>query len=242
MEKLDYKLDFSYETERTGGVPVIVLAAGSSQRMKGISKQFLNLCGIPAIIHTLLAFEKSHEISRIILVTKDEYVCDMSKLAEKFMITKLTDIVSGGSTRQESVKNGLEKITEEFVLIHDGARPLVTEEIISRVCEQLSFSDAVICAVPVKDTVKKVNADGFIESTIPRETLFSAQTPQGVSVKKYNEVLKNIDCSDFTDDASIMENAGYKVKVVMGDYTNIKITTQEDISVAESFLEKRSIE
>ncbi len=242
MEKLDYKLDFSCQAEQSGGIPVIVLAAGSSQRMKGISKQFLNLCGVPAIIHTLSVFEKSPKISRIVLVTKDEYVSDMQQLSEKFMITKLSDIVSGGATRQESVKNGLDRINEDFVLIHDGARPLVTEEIISRVCELLPFSDAVICAVPVKDTVKKVDSNGIIESTLPREALFSAQTPQGVSVEKYSEALKNIDCSVFTDDASIMESAGYKVKVVMGDYTNIKITTQDDISVAESFIEKRGIE
>ncbi len=242
MNKLEYKLDFTCQDENLGNIPVIVLAAGSSTRMNGVSKQFVNLCGIPTIIHTLSAFEKASEISKIILVTKEEYVTDMQLLAEKFMISKLTDIVIGGESRQESVKNGLEKICEDYVLIHDGARPLVTEEIISRVCSQLQNADGVICAVPVKDTVKKVDKSGLISNTVSRDDLFSAQTPQGVSVEKYRKILNSTDCSQFTDDASILESAGLTVKVVAGDYKNIKITTKEDIAVAEIYLEKRGNE
>ena len=242
MNKLEYKLDFTRQDEKTGNIPVIVLAAGSSTRMNGISKQFINLCGIPAIVHTLSAFEKASEISRIVLVTKEDYIAEMQLLAQKFMITKLTDIVSGGDSRQESVKNGLEKINEDYVLIHDGARPLISEEVISRVCSQLTSADGVVCAVPVKDTIKKVDENGYIVNTVSRNDLFSAQTPQGVRTEKYREILNSADCSCFTDDASLLESASLSVKIVAGDYRNIKITTQEDITAAEGYLEKRGNE
>ena len=235
-----YKLEFTNIEDNKGDFPVIVVAAGSSLRMQGQSKQFINLCGIPAIIHTLSAFENSPQISRIILVTKQEYINEMQLLAEKYMITKLTDIVEGGTDRQASVKCGLSRLADEkYVLIHDGARPLVTDEIISRVCAALCDTDGVVCGVPVKDTVKRVDTNSIVEKTIPRASLYSVQTPQGVNVERYKQALGAVDSSDFTDDASILEAANMSVKIVLGDYSNIKLTTPDDIALAEYYLEKR---
>lgn len=240
LQITEYKLDFTNVETEKGEYPVIIVAAGSSLRMQGTAKQFVNLSGIPAIVHTLSAFENSPEISRIILVTKQEYINEMQLLAEKYMISKLSDIVEGGVDRQSSVKCGLSRLSNEsHVLIHDGARPLVTEDIISRVCASLKDADGVVCAVPVKDTVKYSDESGFVTKTISRDSLYSVQTPQGVNVKKYNDALSDKNCSRFTDDASILEAANMSVKIVMGDYSNIKLTTPEDIALAEYYLERR---
>lgn len=242
METVEYKLSYTTANENSGAMPVIIVAAGSSLRMNGVSKQFISIRGIPAIVHTLLAFQRSSNISRIILVTKQDFILQMQQLAEQYNINKLSDIVSGGETRQESVKKGLERVTDaDKVLIHDGARPLVTDDIISRVCFELNFSDAVICAVKVKDTIKRVNDENNVIDTLKRDELVSVQTPQGVNVNKYRLAFESVKCSEFTDDASIMEAAGYKVKMVEGDYTNIKITTPEDIVLAEYYFEKRGV-
>lgn len=240
MQTAEYKLSYTTTDEVTKPMPVIIVAAGSSVRMQGISKQFISINGIPAIVHTMLAFQRSAKISNIILVTKDEFILQMQKLAHEYEITKLSDIVVGGNTRQESVKNGLNRVkNEDFVLIHDGARPMVTDEIISRVCAELNCNDAVVCVVKVKDTVKRVDRDNYVLETLKRDELISVQTPQGVNLAKYKMALETVTCADFTDDASIMEAAGYKVKTVEGDYTNIKITTPEDIVLAEYYLKKR---
>ena len=239
MPKLEYKLQFSTVKENVGEFPVVIVAAGSSLRMQGVSKQFTSLCGVPTIVHTLLAFQNSPKISKIILVTKSDFINEVQLLANKYMISKLTDIVEGGATRQESVNCGLNcLIDERFVLIHDGARPLVSGDVISRVCDALNDADGVICAVKVKDTIKKVDDNGTVLETIPREALYSVQTPQGVNLEKYRQAVSLVDVSLFTDDASILEAAGYKVKIVEGDYKNIKITTPDDIGIAEYYLEK----
>ena len=240
MPKLEYGLAFDTQCDANGKIPVIVVAAGSSVRMQGVSKQFVTLCGVPAIVHTLLAFENSTQISRIILVTKEEYINDIQLLAEKYMISKLSDIVKGGNTRQDSVNCGLSRLADEnYVLIHDGARPLVDNGVITRVCNALGTADGVICAVKVKDTIKRVLPDNTVAETLPRDALYSVQTPQGVNVKKYRDAVSKADLSCFTDDASVLEAAGYSVKIVEGDYRNIKITTPDDIGVAEYYLEKR---
>lgn len=238
MELTEFSLKFT-EAKKEGSIPVIIVAAGESRRMNGISKQFAELCGIPAVVHTLLAFERSKIISDIILVTREEFIADMSELAIKYGISKLTDIVKGGQTRQESVANGLGALkNQKYALIHDGARPFVSEEVIGRVVNELPHYDCVICAVPVKDTVKKVNPDNEVVSTVDRSNLVLVQTPQGVNVVKYTEILKNADVKAFTDDASVFENAGLTVKVVEGDPKNFKITTREDLLLAQYYLEK----
>ncbi len=239
MKAVDFEIKYTPVEICDKALPVIIVAAGSSTRMMGAAKQFIEICGTPVIARTMLAFERSKRISSIILVTKDEYIADMQRIAEKYSISKLKDIVSGGNSRQESVKNGLNRLDadESKVLIHDGARPLVSQKIIDNVCEGLMCHDAVVCGVKVKDTIKIVGDTGDIVSTLPRETLVSVQTPQGVDVVKYRELLSKSDLSNFTDDASIMENGGYSVFVVDGDYNNIKITTPEDILLADFIIE-----
>ncbi len=233
------KLEFQIVDTKNDGIPVIIVAAGNSTRMGGINKQFLELGAIPVIVRTLLAFEKSKFISRIILVTREDDIFALQLLAEKYSVSKLTDIVAGGNNRQQSVLNGLHRLSdsETAVLIQDGARPFVTEEIIGNVATALENFSAVTCGVKVKDTVKQISLDSIVEKTLDRNSLFAVQTPQGVKTAEYKKAISEIeDLSLFTDDTSIMEAAGYKVKCVEGSYKNVKITTPEDIAVAESYL------
>lgn len=225
------------------GIPAIIVAAGSFTRMGGINKQLAEISGIPVIIRTLMAFENSSLVSSIILVVRPDDVFSMQLLTEKYGITKLTDIVCGGNCRQESVVKGLSRVsvTAEKVLIHDGARPLVDGDTIERVVKGLDSFSAVTCAVPIVDTVKRVGSEGQVLETLNRDGLVSVQTPQGVRIADYKSALKKAeDLSVFTDDTSIMENAGFKVLTVMGSRDNIKITTKRDISFAESLLEDRA--
>lgn len=238
------KLQYEVNSEKQNGIPVIIVAAGSSSRMQGTNKQFLELGGIPVIIRTLLAFENCDIISRIILVTRTEDIFSLQMLGTKYGISKLTDIVCGGNSRQTSVLKGFARIgaDEKNVLIHDGARPLVTDEIIRRVAERLIKHTAVTCAVKLKDTVKQVDENGKVITTPNRSSLVSVQTPQGVRKEKYLQaVAKAEDVSVFTDDMSVMESAGYEVYTVEGSYKNIKITTPEDIAIAQSLLEEEAL-
>ena len=225
------------------GIPAIIVAAGSFTRMEGVNKQLAEISGIPVIIRTLMAFENSSLVSSIILVVRPDDVFSMQLLTEKYGMTKLTDIVCGGNCRQESVVKGLSRVsvTAEKVLIHDGARPLVDGDTIERVVKGLDSFSAVTCAVPIVDTVKRVGSEGQVLETLNRDGLVSVQTPQGVRIADYKSALKKAeDLSVFTDDTSIMENAGFKVLTVMGSRDNIKITTKRDISFAESLLEDRA--
>ena len=239
VNQTELKLQFKIVDNKTDGIPVIIVAAGNSTRMGGINKQFLELGGMPVIVRTLLAFEKSEYISRIILVTREEDIFALQLLAERYSVSKLTDIIVGGSNRQQSVSNGLSRLTntETEVLIQDGARPFITEEIIGNVANALKEFSAVTCGVKVKDTVKQISSDGIVEKTLDRNSLFAVQTPQGVKTAEYKKAIAEIDdLSLFTDDTSIMEAAGHKIKCVEGSYKNIKITTPEDVAVAESYL------
>ena len=239
--KTELKLDYEISKKSGNSMPAIILAAGSSTRMKGKNKQMLSLGGIPVIARTLLTFNNCDIVDRIILVVRAEDLFFFQSIAEKYSISKLTDIVCGGDTRQDSVLKGFERIAEneEAVLIHDGARPLVEQDIIKSVGDALSEFSAVTCAVKVKDTIKKIDTQGKVLSTIDRESLVSVQTPQGVRVKDYlSAVSKVSSVADFTDDTSIMEAAGFEVLTVEGSYKNIKITTPEDIIMAEAFIKE----
>lgn len=240
MTETKQKLQYNV-VNSSGALPVIIVAAGSSNRMQGINKQFLEIGGVPVIVRTMLKFEKSDAVSRIILVTRAEDIFSLQMLGTKYGITKLTDIVCGGSSRQESVLNGFArlKVDEGAVLIHDGARPFVSDSIISAVAEGLNEHFAVTCGVKLKDTVKQVDEKGKVIKTLERESLVSVQTPQGVRKQEYlDSVEKAGDVSVFTDDMSVMEYGGYEVYTTTGSYKNIKITTPEDILIAQSFLEE----
>ena len=240
MVDLKSEIEFSpiLEAVSEDAVPVIIAAAGSSSRMQGISKMFEPLLGVPVVVHTLRAFEKSQLISNIILVTKSEDILRLQLLVDEYGISKVTDIVEGGNNRQESVKNGLSVIDKsaQSVLIHDGARPLVSQRVIEGVVGALKENKCVVCAVKAKDTIKEIGDDGFVVKTLNRDRLISVQTPQGVRISDYAEALSNADTASFTDDASIMESIGIKTFVTEGDYKNIKITTREDLKVAEEYI------
>lgn len=217
----------------------IIVCAGNSTRMKGVNKQFLTLKGIPVAGHSMLAFEKCESISEIIIVAKETDIDEMKKIAEKLSVTKVSKIVAGGSTRQESVINGLRQVSKDtkFIAVHDGARPLVMPEFIEKTIADARVFGGATLGVPVKDTIKVVS-DNLITDTPHRPSLYITQTPQ---VFKKTVYYDGIDFAlehglDFTDDCQLVEAVGIKVYMTEGNYTNIKITTPEDIKIAEAIL------
>lgn len=228
-------------------ITVIVLAAGSGSRMKSkTKKQFMEIKGKPVIWYSLFEFEKSR-VDEIILVTGKEDIDYCKKeIVEKYNLKKIKNVVAGGSERYESVYNGLKEVTGNIVLIHDGARPLINNEIIERSIEGTIKSDACVVGVPVKDTIKRANKEGYIIDTPNRSELWITQTPQSfktdlvkMAYKKMKEELEKGNTTlNITDDAMVVEEfTTNQVRFVQGDYKNIKVTTPEDIDIAELFIE-----
>lgn len=243
MNKADVKLQYEICEKKDSAIPVIIVAAGSSARMKGINKQFMPVLGVPVIARTLMAFESCSDVSKIIVVTARDSILDMQLVCEKYSIHKISDIVEGGVNRHESVIKGIERLdkNDSKVLIHDGARPFVDTATISAVAYALNSFDASLCVSKINDTVKKVTEDGVVLSTVDRSMLYAAQTPQGVDVEKYKNACDTlVNAEELTDDASVMEAAGYRVKAVIGSAKNIKITTPDDIAIAESLVKGES--
>lgn len=216
-------------------VSAVIVAAGQGRRMgAGMNKVYLPLCGRTVIETTLAPFCNSDKIDEIIVVTDDVEKCKSVVCG----IPKVKAVVLGGATRQQSVRNGLSAASGEFVAIHDGARALITENEIEKVIDAGKKYGAATLGVRCKDTIKRIDSDGFIEKTENRDFLYQVQTPQ---VFKRLEIIKMHEMahSDFTDDCSVLESFGKRIKMVEGSYENIKITTPEDIEVAEKILEKR---
>lgn len=215
---------------------VIIVAAGNSTRMNGIDKQFIEIGGIPVIIRSIIAFEKCDDVFEIIIATKEEFIDKISDLCEKYKIKKVKDIVTGGSTRAESVRNAFEYVNSYSLLvaIHDGARPLVNNTDIMQVLTDARKFGASTLAVPVKDTIKIANGE-FIDGTPDRNFLFSAQTPQVFKYSIYRKALENIDLS-ITDDCKAVEAIGQRVHITIGSYNNIKITTPDDLITVSGFI------
>jgi len=222
---------------------VIIPAAGSGKRMgAGMNKLFLKIGHQTIIELTLSVFGRDKRCNEIILsINPDDRELFESLPSIKEFKEKLT-FVQGGAERQESVFNGIRAIDDKksIVLVHDGARPFISEEIISALLENSNGYDGVICAVPVKDTIKKVERD-VVAETIDRSTLWAVQTPQAFTYEILEEAHNLAEEKGFfgTDDASLLEWQGKKVKVVMGDYFNIKVTTKEDLIFAEAILQGR---
>ena len=243
MNKTQTKLQYDICQKSDKAIPAIIVAAGASTRMNGINKQFLPILGVPVIARTLMTFEACQDVSKIIVVTSPESVIDVQLVCEKYMISKLCDIVQGGANRHESVMNGISRldVNDSKVLIHDGARPFVDVGIISEVVNSLDNFDAALCVSKINDTVKMVSKDGMVLSTVDRSMLYAAQTPQGVDVVKYKNACNSTEnVGLFTDDVSIMEKAGYSVKAIIGSSNNIKITTPDDVAIAESLVKGES--
>lgn len=226
----------------------VVLAAGQGKRMQSaVAKQFLLLAGEPVICHSLRAFEES-DVETIVLVTgQDEIDYCRKEIVEKYGFTKVMDVVAGGKERYHSVYEGLRALSscmdeDSIVLIHDGARPMITQEIITRTIENAKEYGACVAAMPVKDTIKVADPAGFARVTLDRSTLWQMQTPQtfayGLVYGAYKKLLSNTDYQKgITDDAMVVETmCDGKVKLVEGSYENIKVTTPDDMIIAEGFL------
>lgn len=208
----------------------------------GINKQFLTLKGKPIIVHTLEAFDSCKGIDEILVVTAPEEMDYFSQnILESFSFKKTIKLVAGGSERQQSAYNGLKAVSPEsnIVLIHDGARPFASSQTIMDCIEQAKLYGAVSAGMPSKDTVKLVNEDGIVSSTPDRDKVWLTQTPQAfkrdIIIRAHENALENGFLG--TDDAMLAELAGYKVKMVPASYDNMKITTPEDIAIAEVLMD-----
>lgn len=218
-------------------IGIIVVAAGNSSRMKGENKLLIKINGIEVIAKTLINCNNTKLVDYIVIVTREDMIDTVKEIVGKYNIFKVTDIVIGGETRQESVGNGLKvcPIDTDIIAIHDGARPFADEELITNTINLCIKYDAAMPGVPVKETIKEVE-NNIIEKTPTRSKLFIAQTPQIFKYQDYKKAFRVAVESklDFTDDCQLIENIGKKVYVSSGSYKNIKITTQEDIILANA--------
>jgi len=228
-----------------GRVSAVIVAAGKGSRMNAaVNKQYLTLANKPVLAHTLEAFERAEIISEIILVIHREDHWLLKECILPYGFQKITAVTDGGPDRQASVYNGLQRISpeSEIIAVHDGARPLVTPEIITCSVITAARCGAACVGVPVKDTIKKVNPDDTVQDTPDRSMLWAIQTPQTfqreILVKAHEKALA--EGYRGTDDSVLAERLGISVKMVMGGYTNLKITTAEDLIFAEAFLKAAS--
>lgn len=218
-------------------VSVVIPAAGNSSRMGSSgNKQFLSLSGRPVLVHTLFAFANIPAVKEIIIVTRKEDIPQVESIIKEYAVPKVKAILPGGATRQQSVFLGLQEVVCEKVLIHDGARPFVTEEEIGLVIDALETHPAAALGVPVKDTIKRVTEEDIVAETLPREPLRQIQTPQGFISREILEAHEKAAKNnvEVTDDCALAEYIGIPVLIVPGSYRNIKITTPEDILLAEA--------
>lgn len=222
-------------------VTAIFPAAGQGKRMNTkVNKIFLQLLGKPVLVHTLLAFSRCEMIDELIICVAPEEVRVVETLLRAVPKLKPWRVVEGGSQRQYSIANALRVLDAEtdIVLVHDAARPLIQSEVIENVIETVRMGNSAVTAVPEKNTIKIVDDEKLIQGTPERSTLWSIQTPQGFMKDVIVEAYDKAEEDNFlgTDDASLVERLGLPVKVVEGNYSNIKITTPEDMIVAEAFL------
>lgn len=220
----------------------IVAAAGSSQRMEGEDKLFAEVGGIPVLARSIRELEASPNIHEIIIVTREESIVPTADLCAEFEITKATKILCGGEDRLESVLIGLNEACEsaEYIAVHDGARPLVTQDVIADAFSKAYKYSAACPMIPVTDTVKTVK-DGFITETPARETMYAAQTPQVIKADVLKAALHNAKLHNLavTDDCGAVEAIGLRPAASRGSYENIKITRPADLAAAEAILEAR---
>lgn len=225
--------------DRYRAVGAVIAAAGSSSRMGGRDKLAEPLDGIPVILRTLAAVEAVPEIREIVVVTREDRVEEYRRLLEQ--CSRLRAVVPGGSTRQESVRNGVRALSPDCTLaaIHDGARPLVTPEVFARCIEAARSCGAATAAVPVKDTIKLADEAGRVLDTPDRSRLWAVQTPQIFDRERYLRAAEEAERRGLscTDDCQLFEAMGWEVQLMMGDYRNLKLTTPEDFLAAGAYLE-----
>ncbi|WP_193379228.1 2-C-methyl-D-erythritol 4-phosphate cytidylyltransferase [Sporolactobacillus vineae] len=229
---------------------VVVVAAGRGTRMGADrNKVLLLLKGVPVIIRTLQVFENDPACGGIVLVVRKNEIPQFRKLTDTFEINKIMAFATGGPERQESVRNGLNVLEAQgagqnsVILIHDGARPFIGQDRIAAVAEAADGQGAALLAVPVKDTIKQARGN-HVDKTLERKTLWAAQTPQAfrlsVILRAHDQGRK--DQYQATDDASLAEHLGVPVTLVKGSYRNIKLTSPEDMMIAEKFIEEEETE
>lgn len=221
--------------EASGDTGVIVVAAGRGTRMGTTeSKQYLMLDGKPIFIHTLEAFHRHPSITRIVLVTGEQDVDRCRSWIAEYGMAGQIQVIPGGAERQHSVRQGLLHLGTPWVLVHDGVRPFVTREQITACCEAVKTHGAAVLAVPVKDTVKQADGQGWVAATLDRSSLWAIQTPQ--AFRRDDLLAAHERAAEAgvvgTDDAMLVERLGIPVKLVEGSYDNIKITTPEDLDYA----------
>jgi len=218
-------------------VGAVIAAAGESRRMGGIDKVFAPLGGKPALARVIDTFQKCRLINQIIVVVNAKNIEKCRKLVAEERWHKVSDICAGGRRRQDSVAAGLKKLNCQWVVIHDGARPLVTKELIERGLKAAQETGAAVAAIPVTDTIKIADDDRIVRQTPPRQNLWAVQTPQVFRVDIIARAYKRAK-GEVTDDASLVEKLNHKVKLYMGSYDNIKITSPHDLALAEVLLKK----
>lgn len=219
----------------------VIVAAGSGTRMgTDLPKQFLDVFGMPVIVHTLKKFNSCNSIHEIVIVTKEEFIPLCHSLVETYDLNKVVSIVVGGKTRQISVCNGINSVSDdvENVFIHDAARPLVSVETIEKCASVLSNEKACAVGVPMKDTIKYSSDGRYIQKTVDRSLLWQIQTPQcfkkHLALQLHKRALD--DGFEATDDCMIFEHYGENIAIVEGEYENIKITSPQDIFVMKGIL------
>lgn len=224
-------------------ISVIITAAGSGTRLGGVSKPLFPLRDKPCILYSLLVFQSNPEVREIIITARDEDREELNRVCREHHITKLKEIVVGGTSRQESVANGFYKVSEksDLVAIHDAARPLICADDLQILFRDAKRFGASCAATPVFDTVKKANDKGFIENTLSRKDLFQVQTPQVFKTDLYRAALALAlrEKIEVTDDASIAEFAGFPIKLSNTSRTNLKLTTPEDVALINTLLKEK---
>lgn len=224
-------------------VAALVLGAGVGARMRSpVNKHLLMLAGVPLLVHALRAFQAHPDVGVVVLVAGRERLDIYAGLARQYGLDKVAHIVAGGATRQESCYNGLHVLSawaaDDLVAVHDAARPLVSQAAISAAIGEAALHGAAVVAVPAKDTIKLATEDGFVAETLPRTRLWQVQTPQvfrlGLFRRAHEAALR--DGFVGTDDTVLVERLGQRVKLAPGEYSNIKVTTAEDMVVAEALL------
>jgi len=224
-------------------VSAIVLAAGAGKRLKsGVSKPLVKIAKRAAIIYSLEVLDKHFSINEIIVVVSSGNQKQIKEIVDNCFFKKITHFVMGGKRRQDSVNNGLKAVSlnSDFILIHDAARPFIDSKAITKVIQAAKISGAAILGVPVKATIKRVKRSGLVDQTLDRNNLWEIQTPQVFKKELIFKAYKKFSKNNVTDDAALIEKLGENVKIVLGSYENIKITTYDDLLFAQTIARSKS--
>ncbi len=222
-------------------VSAVIVAAGSSSRMMGIDKQLLEIDNVPVIIRSTMAYQNSDLVDNIVIVSRIDMVDKIEKLVDLYKINKVSNIVIGGENRAQSVINGIKGCGDcEYIVIHDGARPFISNEDIENTIKAAFEYDCAALAKIATDTIKIMDDQNYISSTVDRNYVCLMQTPQVFKKSVYiDSIEKAQDLSLVTDDCMLLENAGYKVKIVEAKSFNLKITTPVDIDIANAYIRRQ---